>query len=94
MILINMYSFSVWYVWKLDSWAHILRVFSLTSKPSVTIAELGLPGYLGAPLPPISWRRVEGSVEQVCSRVTVADRLLWEAMTMVCWDILHPIQVT
>jgi hypothetical protein len=26
-------------------------------------AKLGLPGYSGVPSPPISWRKVEGSVE-------------------------------
>jgi hypothetical protein len=56
-------------------------------------AELGLPGYPGALAPPINWRHVEGSVEQVCSRVATVDRLLWEMIAMGGQDILHPIWV-
>jgi hypothetical protein len=37
---------------------------------------------------------VENSIEQTCSRVVVIDRLLREGMTIVDWDIMHPIQVS
>jgi hypothetical protein len=35
MTLVILYLYSVRYVWKLDSWAHILRIFSLILKPSM-----------------------------------------------------------
>jgi hypothetical protein len=58
------------------------------------VIELGLPGYLGAPPPPVSWRHVEANAKQVCSWVATMDRLLLEAMAMVGRDILHPIWVS
>jgi hypothetical protein len=43
--------------------------------PGVT--ELELSGYSGLPSAPVSWRQVEGYVEQVCSSwVAATDRLL------------------
>jgi hypothetical protein len=37
---------------------------------------------------------VEGSIEQACSWVVATDKLLWETMALVSWDILHPMQVS
>jgi hypothetical protein len=58
------------------------------------VIGLGLTGFPGTSSPPISWRHVEGSVEQACSWVAIVDRLLREAMAVVGRDILHPIRVS
>jgi hypothetical protein len=58
------------------------------------VIKVGLPGYLGTSSPHVNWRQVENSVEQACSRVVAVDKLLWEAMVMVDWDILHLIWVS
>jgi hypothetical protein len=57
-------------------------------------AELVSSCYPGATPPPVSWRQVEGSAEQACSRVVATDKLLWEVMAMVGQYILHPIRVS
>jgi hypothetical protein len=58
------------------------------------VAEMGLPGYPGAPSPPVSWRQVEGSAEQSRLRVATTDRLLREAMAMIVCNVLHPVWVS
>jgi hypothetical protein len=57
-------------------------------------SKLGLQCYPDVPSPPTSWRRVEGSTEQACSRVAAVDRLLCEAMVVVSRDILQPVYVS
>jgi hypothetical protein len=57
-------------------------------------AELVSSCYPGALPPSVSWRQVEGSAEQACSRVVATDKLLWEVMAMVDRYILHPIWVS
>jgi hypothetical protein len=43
--------------------------------------------------PPVSWRLVEGSAEQVYSWVATVDKLLRKAMATVGRDVLHLIRV-
>jgi hypothetical protein len=47
------------------------------------VTELGLPSYLSVLSPPVSWRQVEGCVEQACSQVAAVDKLLREVMAVV-----------
>jgi hypothetical protein len=58
------------------------------------VIKLGLPGYPGAPFEPVSWRQVEGNVEQACSWVATTDILLREVVAMVGPDFLYPIRVS
>jgi hypothetical protein len=60
----------------------------------LVVDETKLPGYPGAPSPNVSWRQVEGSVEQACLRVVITDRLLREAVAMIICNVLHPIWVS
>jgi hypothetical protein len=61
--------------------------------PSSWVAGLLLLGYLDSPFLPINWGLVENNVEEVCSQVEAAKRMLQETLAVVDLDILHPIRV-
>jgi hypothetical protein len=56
--------------------------------------KLGLPSYPGVPSPPANGRPVVGGVELACSQVATMCQLVWEALAIVGWDILHPERVS
>jgi hypothetical protein len=46
--MVILYPFSIQYVWKLDSWTHILQAFGLAVKPSVmNLLDHGVVGTAG-----------------------------------------------